>query len=79
MGGYTLFGSMVFAASLLGPIIMAVLPWLAVAGLGLLPWLHDRAGAPPVCSACGKLQPSTASERGEHESQAPELQQSHAA
>lgn len=56
VGGYVVFGSMVFGASLLGPTIMAVLPLLFGAGLGLLPWLHDRAGAPAECSACGKLQ-----------------------
>lgn len=58
VGGYVVFGLMVFGASLLGPTIMAVLPLLVATGLGLLPWLHDRAGAPAACSACGKLQPS---------------------
>jgi hypothetical protein len=58
VGGYVVFGAMVFGASLLGPTIMAVLPFLMATGMGLLPWLHDRAGAPAECSACGKLQPS---------------------
>jgi hypothetical protein len=49
---------MVFGASLLGPTIMAALPLLVGTGLGLLPFLHDRAGAPAECSACGKLQPA---------------------
>lgn len=66
VGGYVVFGAMVFGASLLGPTIMAVLPFLFATGLGLLPYLHDRAGAPAECSACGKLQP--AAEAGpEHE------------
>ena len=65
VGGYVLFSLMVFGASLLGPTIMAVLPFLAATGLGLLPWLHDRAGAPAACTACGKLQPSEASEPSE--------------
>lgn len=55
VGGYVLFGLMVFGASLLGPTIMAVLPMLVATGLGLLPWLHDRAGAPAACVECGKL------------------------
>ena len=62
VGGYVVFGAMVFGASLLGPTIMAVLPLLFGAGLGLLPWLHDRAGAPAECSACGKLQLGEAGE-----------------
>jgi len=56
VGGYVVFSAMVFGASLLGPTIMAVLPVLFGAGLGLLPFLHDRAGAPAECTACGKLQ-----------------------
>jgi hypothetical protein len=65
VGGYAMFSLMVFGASLLGPTIMAVLPFLAATGLGLLPWLHERAGAPAACVACGKLQPSEASEASE--------------
>jgi len=60
VGGYLVLGVMVFGASLLGPTIMAVLPLLVATGLGLLPFLHERAGAPAECSACGKLQPSPA-------------------
>lgn len=60
VGGYVVLGVMVFCAALLGPTIMAVLPLLAATGMGLLPWLHERAGAPPTCSACGKLQPADA-------------------
>lgn len=70
VGGYVLFSLMVFGASLLGPTIMAVLPFLAATGLGLLPWLHERAGAPATCTACGKLQPSAASEDVQHGSHA---------
>jgi hypothetical protein len=67
VGGYVVFGAMVFGASLLGPTIMAVLPFLVATGLGLLPFLHDRAGAPAECSACGKLQPAEeAAPEGEH-------------
>jgi hypothetical protein len=62
VGAYVIFSAMVFGASLLGPTIMAALPLLFGAGLGLLPWLHDRAGAPAVCTACGKLQPGEAGE-----------------
>jgi hypothetical protein len=62
VGGYVIFGAMVFGASLLGPTILAVLPLLAATGIGLLPWLHERAGAPAACTACGKLQPAAASE-----------------
>lgn len=58
VGGYVIFSAMVFGASLLGPTIMAALPFLVGTGMGLLPWLHDKAGAPAECSACGKLQPS---------------------
>ena len=58
VGGYVVLGVMVFGASLLGPTIMAVLPLLAATGMGLLPFLHERAGAQPECSACGKLQPT---------------------
>lgn len=60
VGGYVVLGVMVFCAALLGPTIMAVLPLLAATGMGLLPWLHERAGAPPTCGACGKLQPAHA-------------------
>jgi hypothetical protein len=62
VGGYALFSLMVFGAGLLGPTIMAVLPLLAVTGLGVLPFLHERAGAPAACTACGKLHPAAASE-----------------
>lgn len=55
VAGYALFSLMVFCASLLGPTIIAVLPLLAATGLGLLPWLHDRAGAPAACQACGRI------------------------
>lgn len=58
VGGYFVLGVMVFCAALLGPTIMAVLPLLAATGMGLLPFLHERAGAPPECSACGKYQPA---------------------
>jgi hypothetical protein len=58
VAGYVLFGAMVFGASLLGPTIMAALPLLVATGLGLLPWLHERAGAAAECRACGKLQPA---------------------
>ncbi|MCX4247285.1 hypothetical protein [Paraliomyxa miuraensis] len=55
VGGYVLFGMMVFGASLLGPTIIAVLPLLMATGFGLLPFLHERAGAQAACAACGKL------------------------
>ena len=58
VGGYFVLGIMVFCAALLGPTIMAVLPLLAATGMGLLPFLHERAGAPAECSACGKYQPT---------------------
>lgn len=58
VGGYVVLGAMVFGASLLGPTIMAVLPLLAATGMGLLPFLHERAGAPATCSACGRYQPT---------------------
>ena len=67
VGAYVVFSAMVFGASLLGPTIMAALPLLFGAGLGLLPYLHDRAGAPAECTACGKLQPSEADQAVEHE------------
>lgn len=58
VGGYFVLGVMVFGAALLGPTIMVVLPLLVGTGLGLLPFLHERAGAPAECSACGKYQPT---------------------
>ena len=78
VGGYVLFGLMVFGASLLGPTIMAALPFLAATGMGLLPWLHERAGAEPSCSACGKLQPAGAERASVHE-HALEVELPHAA
>lgn len=77
VGGYALFGLMVFGASLLGPTIMAVLPMLAATGMGLLPWLHERAGATAACTACGNLQP--AAERPERHEHARALDLPHAA
>jgi hypothetical protein len=70
VAGYVVFGAMVFGASLLGPTIIAVLPLLLGTGMGLLPWLHDRAGAPAECSACGKLQPGEAVDAVEHDDHA---------
>ena len=58
VGGYVVLGVMVFGAALLGPTIMVVLPLLVGTGLGLLPFLHERAGAPATCTACGKYQPA---------------------
>lgn len=58
VGGYVVLGVMVFGAALLGPTIMLVLPLLVGTGLGLLPFLHERAGAPATCTACGKYQPA---------------------
>lgn len=58
VGGYFVLGVMVFGAALLGPTIMVVLPLLVGTGMGLLPFLHERAGAPAECSACGKYQPT---------------------
>ena len=58
VGGYFVLGVMVSGAALPGPPTMAVLPLPAATGMGLLPFLHERAGAPPECSACGKYQPA---------------------
>ncbi len=55
VAGYVLFGTMIFGASMLGLGVIGVIPFLALAGLGLLPFLHDRAGAQPTCSECGKI------------------------
>lgn len=59
VAGYVVVGLMVAAASMLGLGILGVIPLLMMAGLGLLPFLHDRAGAPPLCSACGKISEGT--------------------
>lgn len=73
VGGYVVLGVMVFGAALLGPTIMVVLPLLVGTGLGLLPFLHERAGAPATCTACGKYQPAEATVEAEGRASAIEL------
>ena len=60
VAGYVVFSAMVFGASLLGPTIMAVLPLVAGCGIGLLPYLHDKAGAPATCTSCHRIVPNDA-------------------
>ncbi|MCA9651496.1 MAG: hypothetical protein H6712_30160 [Myxococcales bacterium] len=60
VGAYGIFVVMIFGAGLLGPTIMAVLPLLAAYGLGVLPWVHERASAPAQCRSCGKIVPASA-------------------
>lgn len=59
---YAVFVVMIFGAGLLGPTIMVVIPLLAAFGLGVLPFVHARVGAPASCTACGTIaDPSAAS------------------
>src|SRR5690349_21743612 len=47
--------AMVFAAGLIGPFIMLVLPFLGACGGGLIAGAHALAFAPATCDRCGKI------------------------
>lgn len=61
---YAVFVVMIFGAGLLGPTIMLVIPLLAAYGLGVLPFVHARVGAPASCTACGTIAEPTVVSRG---------------
>lgn len=47
--------AMVFAAGMIGPFIMLVLPFLGACAGGLIGGAHALAFAPATCGRCGKI------------------------
>ena len=47
--------AMLFLSSLLGPIIIGVLPFIFAFGASAVRAAHDLAFAPPECGRCGKV------------------------
>jgi hypothetical protein len=46
---------MVFLASFVGFGLVFIAPFVLLGGACLLSALHEKASAPPVCGACGKI------------------------
>ena len=52
---YLYASATVVLGSLLGPAVLAVLPWIIFGGIGTVTAAHQLATREPECQACGKI------------------------
>jgi hypothetical protein len=54
VGAWVVVLAMVFGASLIGPFVIPVLPFLAFAGMSLISAVYEYAHADRICDVCGR-------------------------